>query len=156
MVLMVVQFIGLLMMGIAAGVAFGLVLQARPKSALPSIVFLDIHQVLLRNYGSALRVIEGAAFFAVLIALPFVRENPKVFTMTWVSLICIAAMILIWTALIQPINKQVQVWNLETMPDNWAQTRSRWDRYQILRGILAIIGLCALILSVLVLSRIHI
>ncbi|MEI6513659.1 MAG: hypothetical protein WCO51_10360 [bacterium] len=150
MVLLVVQFVGLLMMGIAAGVAFGLVLQARPKSALPSIVFLDIHQVLLRNYGSALRVIEGAAFFAVLIALPFVRENPKVFTMTWVSLICIAAMILIWTALIQPINKQVQVWNLETMPDNWAQTRSRWDRYQILRGILAIIGLCALILSVLV------
>lgn len=150
MVLMVVQFIGLLMIGIAAGVAFGLVLQARPKSALPSIVFLDIHQVLLRNYGSALRVIESAAFFAVLIALPFVRENPKVFTMTWVSLICIAAMILIWTALIQPINKQVQAWNLETMPDNWAQTRSRWDRFQILRGILAIIGLCALILSVLV------
>lgn len=150
MVLLVVQFVGLLMIGIAAGVAFGLVLQARPKSALPSIVFLDIHQVLLRNYGSALRVIEGAAFFAVLIALPFVRENPKVFTMTWVSLICIAAMILIWTALIQPINKQVQAWNLETMPDNWAQTRSRWDRFQILRGILAIIGLCALILSVLV------
>jgi hypothetical protein len=150
MVLLVVQFVGLLMIGIAAGVAFGLVLQARPKSALPSIVFLDIHQVLLRNYGSALRVIEGTAFFAVLIALPFVRENPKVFTMTWVSLICIAAMILIWTALIQPINKQVQAWNLETMPDNWAQTRSRWDRFQILRGILAIIGLCALILSVLV------
>lgn len=150
MLLHIVQFISLFLMALATGVVFSHLLEKNTKATLSAPVFLKIQQVLLRNFGGVTGLIEGGAFLATLIVAFLVRQHPMAFFFTLVGVVCIAAMILVWTAFINPINQTVNTWTEQSLPPNWMHFRDRWASLHALRTVLAVIALCALILAVLV------
>jgi hypothetical protein len=145
MLLKIVQFISLFLMALATGVVFSHLLEKNTKATLSAPVFLKIQQVLISNFGVVMGLIEGGAFLATLIVVFLVA-----LFFTLVGLVCIAAMILVWAAFINPINQTVNTWTEQSLPPNWMHSRDRWASLHALRTVLAVIGLSALILAVLV------
>ena len=58
------------------------------------------------------------------------------------------SMIGIWTFRIYPINKRVELWEVEAIPADWTTVRSRWHRLHAERVAFGFIGLAALIATV--------
>jgi len=59
-----VEFLSLLLLGLATGVSFSHLLQRGPKATLSGAQFLAVQQVLLRNYGAAIGGLEVAALLS--------------------------------------------------------------------------------------------
>ena len=64
MIVALVEFLSILLLGLASGVSFSHLLQSGPKKTFPPQQFLAIQQILLRNYGLAIGGVEVAAFFS--------------------------------------------------------------------------------------------
>lgn len=56
------------------------------------------------------------------------------------SLLLIIGALVITTAIEVPINRQVVTWTNENVPGNWQQLRSRWQYYNVVRVILALLS----------------
>ncbi len=75
-----VEFLSLLLLGLATGVSFSHLLQRGPKATLSGAQFLAVQQVLLRNYGAAIGALEVAALLSTLaLAVLTWREPVKSF-----------------------------------------------------------------------------
>ncbi len=46
-----------------------------------------------------------------------------------------------------PINNQVSRWNLESLPDNWKQLRSKWDTLHAIRVVILVIAFACLVVA---------
>ncbi len=68
------------------------------------------------------------------------------------SLLLIIGALVITTAIEVPINRQVVTWTNETVPDNWQQIRGRWQYYNVMRVILALLSF-ALFAAVVALAK---
>jgi hypothetical protein len=134
----------ILLMALACGVSFSHLLQRRPKATLPGPVFLTVQQVLLRNYGAAVGTIETGALLLTVLLVFRVRTMPTALSLAAVACVCVAAMITVWAAWINSINKTVNAWTADSMPPNWSEFRDRWHRLHEIRLALALIGLSAL------------
>lgn len=55
-------------------------------------------------------------------------------------LLFVAGALVITTAIEVPINNQVVTWTEGNVPDNWQQVRNRWQYYNVIRVICAILG----------------
>src|SRR5437870_4843402 len=115
-----VEFLSIFLLGFVSGVSFSHLLQRGPKKTLPSPQFLAIQQVLLRNYGPAIGVLEVAALFSTLAMAIVTWEKPVERVLATVASACVLAMVLIWAVWINPINKTVNSWTAESLPSNWA------------------------------------
>lgn len=150
MVPYLVRFISILLTALATGVVFSHVLEKNTKASLAGAGFLQVQQVLLRNFGAAMGLIEGGAFLATLAALLLGYQHQAAFFLTLIGLLCIAAMIGIWAVFINPINQAVNTWTEQSLPTDWMQWRDRWALLHSLRAVLAVVGLSALIVAVLI------
>jgi uncharacterized membrane protein len=56
------------------------------------------------------------------------------------SLLCIIGSLVITTAIEVPINRQVVTWTDENSPANWQQLRSRWQYFNVVRTVLALLS----------------
>ena len=64
--------------------------------------------------------------------------------------VCIIAVALITAFGNIPINNQIITWNINSPPTNWIELGERWWRFQTARTIVAIAGLCFLIVAALI------
>lgn len=56
------------------------------------------------------------------------------------SILIIIGSLVITTAIEVPINNQAVTWTDEKVPENWQQLRGRWQYYNVVRTILALIS----------------
>jgi len=56
------------------------------------------------------------------------------------SLLLIIGSLVVTTAIEIPINNQVVTWTNETVPENWQQLRGRWQYYNVVRVVLALLS----------------
>ena len=56
------------------------------------------------------------------------------------SLLFLIGSLVITTAIEVPINRQVVTWTNENVPENWQQLRGRWQFYNVVRTILALLS----------------
>ena len=150
MIVALVEFLSILLLGLASGVSFSHLLQSDPKKTFPPQQFLAIQQILLRNYGPAIGGVEVAAFFSTA-AMAVVRwQEPVVRILATLASICVLVMVLIWAVWINPINRTVNSWTSESIPLNWANIRDRWHYLHAIRVAFCVIGLSAVIIASLV------
>jgi uncharacterized membrane protein len=64
------------------------------------------------------------------------------------SLLLIIGALVITTAIEVPINKQVVTWTNENVPGNWQQLRGRWQCYNVVRVILALLSFVLFVTAV--------
>jgi hypothetical protein len=143
MTLDAVQFVSLLLNGVASGVVLSHVLERPGKVALASATYVQVQQMLFRTYGPAVGALETLAHLA----------NP-----TWLALdkawlvglavLADTAMIGVWAIWINPINQRVNRWRVDALPADWARIRDRWEMLHTVRAILSLAALCALLITV--------
>lgn len=140
---------GLLLLTLASGVMLSHLLEKTPKASLSGIDFLKVQQVLLSNFGISMGLVESGAFFAILISLFLTHQHLTALILTVIGLVCSAEIILVWALFINPINKTVNTWTAQTLPDDWRHLRDSWAYLHIIRSIIAVIGVLALALAIL-------
>jgi hypothetical protein len=149
MILVAARLVALLSVGVQVGVSYSHALQAPGKRTLTADVFLRVQTDLL-NYQPGLGPVEAVAFLSVLVVLLLVRRRRSVFLLTLGGLACLAAMWGVWALFIEPINVQIDGQTLASIPADWESLRDRWHAFHLFRLALAVVGMSALILSVLV------
>lgn len=147
--LKLLRFVSLLLTGLATGVVFSHVLEASSKAQLSAPVYLAVQQVLLRDFGQVVGLVEAGALLSTLALLFVIRRDGLAFALTLAGFLCLAGMIFVWTIWINPIDVQVNAWTLATLPLNWTEFRDHWAFFHTVRAFLALTGLSALIVAVL-------
>lgn len=147
--LKLLRFLSLYLTAVAAGVVFSHVMEIAPKAQLSPAVYLDVQQVLLRDFGPILGVVEGGALLSTLGVLFMLRGSRLVFWLTLTGFLCLALMILIWALWINPLNAQIETWTAETLPLRWHELRDDWAFFHRVRAFCAAIGLGALLVALL-------
>jgi hypothetical protein len=143
MTLDAVQFVSLLLNGVASGVVLSHVLERPGKVALASATYVQVQQMLFRTNGPAVGALETLALLA---------------TATWwaldqawlvgLAVLADTAMIGVWAIWINPINQRVNRWRVDALPADWARIRDRWEMLHTVRAILSLAALCALLITV--------
>jgi uncharacterized membrane protein len=57
-----------------------------------------------------------------------------------ISLLLLIGSLVITTAIEVPINNKVVTWTTENIPANWQQLRSRWQYYNVVRTVMALLS----------------
>lgn len=149
MVLKITQFIALLLAALIAGVTFCHVLELPNKLTLSAPIWLQVQQVLYQGFGPKAGAMEVGAAVSTLVLLFLVRKRRLTFSLTLVAAVCFVAALIVWFQVINPVNLLVNSWTIETLPANWAQARHQWEYGHATHAAIFIMGLVALILSVL-------
>ena len=69
-----------------------------------------------------------------------------------ISLLLIMGSLIITTVIEVPINRQVVTWTNEKVPESWEQLRGRWQYYNIVRTVIALLSF-ALFAAVVILTK---
>jgi hypothetical protein len=147
MVIFIFQIISLICFCVALGIVFTL-LSKETYKAQPESAFFGIHQNLVHRFGPAMGIAETGAFITTLILTILYEGHWILFFFSALAGVCIAFMILIWAIWIYPINKRIDLWEADSMPDCWQRVRNRWRRLHYERAAFAFLGMVALIVTV--------
>ena len=147
MILKTAQFFSLLFTALAAGIAFCHALELPNKMALSASTWLQVQKVLYNGFGRVLGPIEYGALVTTLVVLFMVRKRQMAFMLTLSASVLIVAGLVIWASFVGPANLRVDT--ATSVPLDWMQVRDRWEYGHATRAILFVVGLVALLLSVL-------
>ena len=147
--------ISLVFLGITLGISF-IILRQEKVASQPGLTFLSIRQALVHRYEQAMGIGEIGAFITTLLMTILLQGQWTLFFLSAAAWVCVGAMISIWTLRIYPINKRVELWEADFIPEDWPKVRSAnsrpgqaigWHRFQVERAALAIVGFVAVIIT---------
>jgi hypothetical protein len=144
----VLRFASLLLNALASGVVFSHVLERPGKLALAPATYLQVQQTLFKTYGVTVGALETLALLATA-AWWAIDRAPLV----GLAALADAAMIGVWAIWINPINQQVNRWQPDKLPVDWARLRDRWEMLHTIRAVLSLAALSALLLAVIPLAH---
>lgn len=147
MILKTARLLSLLLTALATGVASCHALELPNKMALPASTWLDVQKVLYNGFGRILGPVEYGALVATLVVLFLVRKRRTTFILTLSASVLLVAGLVVWTSFVGPANLRVDA--ATTVPSDWKQVRDHWEYGHATRAAFFIIGLVALILSIL-------
>ena len=140
------RFISILLVALALSASMAHVFALPNKIGLPRDDYF-IAQQLYRGW-SLLGIVVIGALLSTLILTVLVRDHGKVFTLTLVSLLCIAATQVIFWIFTFPANQRTNNWT--SMPADWEQLRRQWEYSHAAGAIFNLAAFCLLVLSFLV------
>ncbi len=147
MILKTAQLFSLLLTALAAGIAFCHALELPNKMALPASTWLQVQKVLYNGFGQILGPVEYGALVTTLVVLFLVRKRRMAFRLTLLASVLIVAGLVVWASFVGPANFRVDA--ATSVPPDWMQVRDRWEYGHATRAVLFVVGLVALLLSVL-------
>ena len=74
------------------------------------------------------------------------------FLLTLVSFALVITALLVTVLVEVPIDNQIKIWTVNSLPDDWSQIRDRWEIFHLLRTMASVGGL-ALMLAAALFSR---
>jgi hypothetical protein len=149
MFLRVWRFLTIIFISLSMAMAFCHLLQLPPRMSYDGAQWVTTHS-LYQLFGTVGALIEvSALLFATILLLAVWRRRPA-FQWTLFGTVCLFAAHGAWWMFIAPANVEIATWTLDTIPADWTWWRSQWEYTQAARAILEILGLSALVLSVLV------
>jgi hypothetical protein len=149
MALSLTRFISLLLTALAAGVVLGHVMSRAGKITLPGQLFVTVQNALYRNWGKSVGALEIGMFLSSLAVAFLTRGRGVIFALSFVGLLSLAGMLLVWAVFINPINIRIRASTSECFPRDWVSSGDRWHRLHVIRAMFAIAGLSALISAML-------
>ena len=78
-----------------------------------------------------------------------VRKRRPAFQWTLIGTIFLAAALVVWFAFVAPMNAEFAQWTVDSIPADWTQVRNQWEYSHATRFVLQLLGLGALLISVL-------
>ena len=137
-------FAALFFVALVAGAAFAIWIDYNPAGMSPAF-YTEKMQHAIRVFTVPLpTVVLLGVFFTIASTFLARRERPDFYLLIAAS-ICILAVALITAFGNVPINNQIRTWSSNSPPSSWSELSQRWWRFQTVRTIAAVGGLCFLI-----------
>lgn len=138
----IVLMLAVLVMGVLWGTWFALsrtIGQASPE------VFLGIGHMSINNLAVPMRILMPATIIGITVLLVIaIRQR---FSRTWlvaVALLCMLGVIVSTLAVAVPIDNNIKVWTVQTLPADWMAERDRWATAHLIRTFLSVGAVAAL------------
>jgi Na+/melibiose symporter-like transporter len=149
MILRTWRFLTIILVSLSMAMAFCHLLQLPPRMSYDGAQWVTT-QSLYQLFGTVGALIEaGALLLATVLLLAVWRRRPA-FQWTLFGTVCLLVAHGAWWMFIAPVNAEIAMWTPDTIPADWMWRRSQWEYTHAVRAILEILGLSALLLSVLV------
>jgi hypothetical protein len=144
------RFITLILTALNMGLAFCHLMEMPAKMRYDAALYATINNSLYRTFGAApgIAVEIGSILSAAALAF-LVRKRRAAFPLTLAGAVCLLVAQVIWWVFIFPVNAEIRTWAAETVPTDWMQLRNQWEYSHATRFVLQLVGLSALVLSIL-------
>lgn len=131
-------FAMMLVCGVFWGLYFSL---SRSYQVFTAVELAKIARTIVKNLEVPMRNISllCLALMGLSIAL-FPNKGNWEFYLMIISLLLIICSLAITTAIEVPINNKVITWAADNVPANWQQIRARWQYYNVVRTIAALLS----------------
>ena len=143
------RFLTIILTALTTGLAFAHALELPAKLSYDAALYITLAHSLYGGFGSVGAVIDVCALLAVTILSYLIRQRRPTFYWTLVGNLCLLAAFVLWVALVAPVNAELAHWTAATAPQDWIQWRNQWEYTHAARFVLQLLGLCALVFSVL-------
>jgi len=143
-------FVGLLCMGLAAGIALCVLLMERVGAGTARF-YTELMQFLNRALTVPAPALGALGLLAIVVhaVLVFLQRGAGVVFWIDVGAAILGAAAGALTKLGHfPINDQMLTWNPESVPADWMRIRARWSAFHVARTISAVVGFALFLLSI--------
>lgn len=121
------------------------VLELPNKLQLEGPIWLAIQQQLYRGWGAVFGPVEVASLVLALALAGARRRNGPALRPTVAAVAAYAAMLGVFFAFNDPVNRALAGWTAASLPADWSDYRLRWEIGHALAAVLSIVALAALI-----------
>ncbi len=150
------RLIAIVFAALTMGTAFCHALEFPAKLGYDGALYTRINTSLYWGFGHIGGFIEAATvFLAAPVLTLLVRKRRPSFGWTLVGTVCFALAFIVFVVFTEPMNRQIFQWLAESVPADWTRVRNQWEYSHIARFVLQLIGLGALVLSILMETPVH-
>jgi hypothetical protein len=152
MFLRVWRFITIILTAMTMALAFCHLMEMPARMTWDAELWMRVTAIggLYRMFGSVGAFLEVGAVVAVILLSFLVRGRQRAFGWTLAGAACLVVSHLIWWLLVFPANNEFARWTLTSIPADWEKWRAQWEYTHAARAVLQLLGLGALVLSVLI------
>ena len=149
MLLKFVRFLNLLLVALTLGMTFCHALEYPGKVKLDGADWLMVQHNIYVAFGVVGAVIEVTAILTTWIVFAQLKNWKAARVLTLLAAICATAALGVWFGWVDPVNTALNAWTPETLPDNWASFRDRWEAGHAVGAILFLLAFSALVVALL-------
>lgn len=145
------QFIALFLLLLVAGVFWGnWVSLTRSMGVFSAVELIRLAKILVRNLAIPMRIISPVCIGAMVLSMWMYPNKESVeFYVGIAAIVFILAALLITILIEVPINNQIIAWTPSTVPANWEAIRNRWQFFNIIRVVAALMSFGCFALTIL-------
>lgn len=155
MLLKIIRCVHLYLLALLAGMSFIAVFGNVPAAnTFPASVYVIYMQGIIHSYTGVAQVLIASTVLVSLLHLALIKERRSwYFALTLLTLLCVIGGVIATVGGNFPINNQIVNWSPENPPANWTQLRTEWNRSNLIRMVLAQVGLISSLLAATVDTR---
>jgi hypothetical protein len=143
------RFITLILTALNMGLAFCHLMEMPAKMQYDASLYATINNSLYLTFGSAPGIAIEIGSIVAAVGLAFVvRQRRLAYWSTLIGALFLLAAQVVWWIVIAPVNAEIRMWTSATIPADWTQLRNQWEYGHASRFVLQLLGLSALILSI--------
>ena len=135
-----------LVMGVFWGTWFTL---SRSITAFSPQTFLDIGQTAIRNLAVPMRILMPLSLVSALILMALLPKRSAAFALAVAGFLLMVCALVVTLTVEVPIDNQIKVWTVASLPADWQAMRDRWEFYHALRTFVSIAALASVTASAL-------
>src|SRR5215510_14876282 len=135
-----------LVMGVFWGTWFAL---SRSIEGFRPQTFLDIGQTAIRNLAIPMRILMPLSLFCGLVLLALLPKRSLACAFAAAGFLLMVCALIVTLAVEVPIDNQIKVWTVATLPTDWQASRDKWEFYHAVRTVMSIAALAAVTASAL-------
>jgi uncharacterized membrane protein len=145
--LKVAQFVSIMLFALVKGVFWGTWFAlSRSITQITPATFLETGQQVIRNLAGPMRVLMPLTMLSALLVLWWLpRKRSAAFALTASALLLLIVATVITVGVEVPIDNQIKVWSVETLPANWQSIRERWEWFHGLRTLVSVVSLALIV-----------
>lgn len=140
----------ILVSGVFWGTWFGL---SRAMTSISAATYLEVGHTIFRNLAGPMSILFPAALLSMLGVLIGLFRQRRGKRLGWSFQLRLAGFLLFVAALVVtlrvnvPIDNQVKLWTIATLPADWQDVRERWQLFHALRTCLSLGGLALILVG---------
>jgi len=148
MTLKIAQFLNTMLFALVMGVFWGTWFTlSRSIEGFQPQTFLDIGHTAIRNLAVPMAILMPLSLLSALIMIALLPKRSIAFVFAIVAFALMVAALVVTLAVEVPIDNQIKVWTIATLPANWEMLRDRWEFYHEVRTFVSIFALAFMIVS---------
>jgi uncharacterized membrane protein len=140
------QFVSIMLYVLVAGVMWGTWLSlARTMNEYDAVTFLTDGKHMISNLATVMALLMISAVVAGVITIVLLFRNQSRIA-AWLALgalVLMVGVLVVTLAVEVPIDNQIAIWTVDTLPANWMDIRARWASFHTLRTFLSMASVAA-------------